>query len=166
MCIRYSLNLEGRDPGDSVLTTCRGQRLAYFYPKERLIRPAQRTYIRNYLNSFEAALYGANFTDPEAGYAAHIDVMSFIDHHIMVEIAKNIDGYRLSTFMYKPRGGKLRMGPIWDYNLSLGNANYLNGGNPVGWYYPQLGAGDYPWYARLFQDTRGFRAMYLSLIHI
>ena len=156
----YILKKDRLDPGDTGLTTSRGQRLAYFYPKERLIRPAQRTYIRNYLNAFEAALYGANFTDPEAGYAAHIDVMSFIDHHIMVEIAKNIDGYRLSTFMYKPRGGKLRMGPIWDYNLSLGNANYLNGGNPVGWYYPQLGAGDYPWYARLFQDTRGFRAMY------
>ena len=156
----YILKKDRLDPGDTGFTTSRGQRLAYFYPKERLIRPAQRTYIRNFMNTFEAALYGGNFRDPENGYAAHIDVMSFIDHHIMVELTKNIDGYRLSTFMYKPRGGKLTMGPIWDYNLSLGNANYLNGGNPVGWYYPQLNANDYPWYARLFQDTAGFRALY------
>ncbi|MCH2582891.1 MAG: CotH kinase family protein, partial [Planctomycetes bacterium] len=158
--VGYFLQNDRLDPGDTGFTTSRGQRLAYFYPKERLIRPAQRTYIRNFMNTFEAALYGGNFRDPENGYAAHIDVMSFIDHHIMVELTKNIDGYRLSTFMYKPRGGKLTMGPIWDYNLSLGNANYLNGGNPVGWYYPQLNANDYPWYARLFQDTAGFRALY------
>ena len=156
----YILKKDRLDPGDTGFTTSRGQRLAYFYPKERLIQPAQRDYIRGYMNQFEAALYGGNFRDPEAGYAPFIDVQSFIDHHIMVELTKNIDGYRLSTFMYKPRGGKLTMGPIWDYNLSLGNANYLNGGNPVGWYYPQLNATDYPWYTRLFQDTAGFRALY------
>ena len=37
--------------------------------------------------------------------------------------------------MYKPRGGKLLMGPLWDYDLAAGNANYANAfqtqaGNP------------------------------------
>ena len=33
--------------------------------------------------------------------------------------------------MYKDRddnGGKLSMGPLWDYNLAFGNANFCNGG--------------------------------------
>ncbi len=77
----------------------------------------------------------------------------------MVELTKNIDGFRLSTFMFKDRGGKLNMGPIWDYNLCLGNADYLQGWVPQGWYYPQLGSGEYPWWPRLFQDD-AFRVRY------
>ena len=157
----YILKKDRLDPGDTGFNTSRGQRLAYYYPKERRITSAQRSYIRGYINEFESALYGPSFRDPENGYARYIDVGSFIDHHIMVELTKNIDGYRLSTFMFKPREGKLHMGPIWDYNLSIGNANYLNGGSPVGWYYPQLNSNDYPWYPRLFQDS-GFRAAYAA----
>jgi hypothetical protein len=148
----YILKKDRLDPGDSGFLTSRGQRLAYVYPKEQQVTAAQRAWIKGYVDQFEAALYGANFTDPENGYRKFVDVDSFIDHHIIVELTKNIDGYRLSTFMYKDEGGKLIMGPVWDYNLSLGNANYLNGWIPEGWYYTQLGEGDYPWYGRMFQD--------------
>ncbi len=148
----YILKKDRLDPGDSGMTTSKGQTLGFVEPKEDDITSTQRAYITSYLNAFETALYGANFADPVNGYAKYIDVDSFIDHHIMVEMTKNIDGFRLSTFMYKDRGGKLVMGPIWDYNLSMGNANYLNGDVPSGWYYAQLGDGDYPWYRRLFAD--------------
>ncbi|MBN1444121.1 MAG: CotH kinase family protein, partial [Planctomycetes bacterium] len=148
----YLLKKDRLDPGDSGFRTSRGQVLAFVEPKEAEITSAQRSYITSYMNQFEAALYGSNFQHPELGYARYIDVDSFIDHHIITELCKNIDGYRLSTFFYKDRGGKLTMGPIWDYNLSLGNANYLAGGSPTGWYYPQLSSGDYPWYPRLHQD--------------
>ena len=67
-------------------------------------------------------------------------------------MCKNIDGYRLSTFMHKDREGPLRMGPQWDFNLSLRNADYLEGWIPQGWYYEDVGAGDYLWYTRMFQD--------------
>jgi hypothetical protein len=101
------------------------------------------------MNRFEAALYGGSFGDPVNGYAKYIDVMSFIDNHLWVEIHKQIDGYRLSTYYAKDRGGKVYSLPLWDYNLCLGNADYLDGFNPSGWY---LGGGTYPWYPRLFAD--------------
>ena len=47
-------------------------------------------------------------------------------------MTKNIDGFRLSTYFYKDRNGKITMGPVWDYNLSLGNADYINGNVPTG----------------------------------
>jgi CotH kinase protein len=50
-------------------------------------------------------------------------------------LAKNGDGYRLSTYMYKERdsdGGKIKMGPLWDFNLSFGNIDYCTGGSPQG----------------------------------
>ncbi len=148
----YVLKKDRRDPGDQGFNTSRTDLMNFVHPKEREITAQQRGYIVNFLNRFEQALYGGNFRDPELGYANYIDVDSFVDHHIMVELTKNIDGFRLSTFMFKDRGGKLNMGPVWDYNLSLGNANYLAGSSPQGWYYPQLGVNEYPWYPRLFQD--------------
>ena len=57
--------------------------------------------------------------------------------------------------MYKDRGGRLAMQPIWDWNLSFGNANYWDGWLTDGWYhdYPDLiSSGGYPWFGRLFQD--------------
>ena len=116
-----------------------------------VLNGAQTTYLTNYLNAFNNALNGANFADPVLGYAPYIDRDSFIDNWWFVEISKQIDGYRLSTYFYKDRGAnsKIIAAPIWDYNLSLGNADYLFGDQPTGWYWNQT---DTYWWARLRQD--------------
>lgn len=98
--------------------------------------PAQLAYIENYVTNFENALFGVNFTDPILGYRPYIDVESFIDYMLVNEISKNVDGYRISTFFHKLRtseGGKFAAGPLWDFNLAFGNANYCQGGNTNGW---------------------------------
>ncbi|MBP7148343.1 MAG: CotH kinase family protein [Acidobacteria bacterium] len=148
----YIVKKDRLDPGDTGFGTSRGQRFAYVEPKEEEITQAQAAYLKSFYDAFETALYGGNFADPVAGYAAYIDPDAFIDHHIIVEMTKNIDGFRLSTFMFKDRAGRLNMGPVWDYNLTLGNANYLDGWLPQGWYHDLLGDGDYPYWRRLFQD--------------
>lgn len=148
----YILKNDRLDPGDAGLRTARGQPLAYVYPKEKVATPQQKATIKSYLDKFEAALMGPNFKDPQNGYAPFIDALSFIDYHILTEMTKNIDGYRLSAFLFKDRSGVINMGPLWDFNLSLGNADYLQGWDPRGWYYTQIGGTDYPWYPRLFQD--------------
>jgi hypothetical protein len=148
----YIVKKDKLDPGDLTFNTSKGLSLIHLEPDKTEITQEQRNWIKGYINEFEAALYGPNFIDPIDGYAKYIDVDSFIDIHILVELTKNIDGFRLSTYMFKDRGGKLNMGPAWDYNLSLGNADYLDGWKPTGWYYDLIGAGDYPWWRRLFQD--------------
>jgi hypothetical protein len=113
----------------------------------------QAAYIQSHIDDFETALYSDSFADPVAGYAAYIDPLTFIDNQWFVEVTKQIDGYRLSTYFTKDRGRKIRALPIWDYNLSLGNADYLNGWMSRGWYYAlDDGSGDYFWYPRLHQD--------------
>ncbi|HNR99431.1 MAG TPA: CotH kinase family protein [Planctomycetota bacterium] len=147
----YILKVDRLDPGDAGFSTARGTQFCYVFPKEVAITPAQKAYIRGYLDTFEAALYSANFTDPATGYAAYVDVDSFIDHFLLTELAKNIDGYRLSTFFYKDREGKLASGPIWDFNLSFGNANYAEGWITSGWYLDQSGGAAH-WWKRMRQD--------------
>jgi len=128
---------------------------AFFYvePKAKGITPEQRGWLSNYVNRFEQALYGADFRHPTNGYAAFIDTESFIDHHLIVEATKNIDGFRFSTFFSKERGGKIKMEPIWDWDLAFGNASGKDGGQFEHWYWPQLDDRQYSWFRRLFEDA-------------
>jgi hypothetical protein len=113
----------------------------------------QKTYLQNTLQALDTALASASYANPVTGYRAHIDVPSFIDNHIWVEAYKQIDGYRISAYYTKERGQKIKALPVWDYNLAAGNANYLTGSVPFGWYYAKVSpGGNYPHYSRLFQD--------------
>ncbi|HZR21798.1 MAG TPA: CotH kinase family protein [Verrucomicrobiae bacterium] len=137
---------------ESSFRSSHGGQFYYVEPKGDEITAEQKTWLKQYVNKFERVLYSDDFKDPTNGYAAYIDPDSFIDHHLLVELSKNIDGFRFSTFYYKDRGGRLNMGPIWDWNLSFGNANAREGFNPEGWYWSQLDDRQYSWFRRLFED--------------
>ena len=130
----------------------------YTYPKSSEISNDQKNYIKNYINDFEEALLSSNFQDPELGYQKYIDIDSFVDFLILNEISKNIDAYRISTFMHKDKNQKLKMGPIWDFNLGFGNVNYCDAELESGWSYKfnDVCGGDnwkVPfWWNRLFED--------------
>ncbi|MFT5819358.1 MAG: hypothetical protein ACI8ZM_000581 [Crocinitomix sp.] len=131
-------------------------------PEIEEIHPDQLDYIEEYITDFETALDGPDFDDPDDGYRPFIGVQSFIDFMIVNEISKNVDGYRISTFLHKEReseGGKLNAGPLWDFNLAWGNANYCQGGETYGWeiYFNSVcgGGGDLNnpfWWNRLVED--------------
>lgn len=93
----------------------------YEYPKNTNITSAQKAYIQQYISDFESALLGDNFSIGQRTYLDYMDRDSFVDFFLLNELSANPDGYRLSTFMHKDRGGKLAMGPIWDFNLAFGN---------------------------------------------
>ncbi|MCR6650062.1 MAG: CotH kinase family protein [Cellvibrionaceae bacterium] len=107
----------------------------------------QRDYIEQYLRDTESALFGANFADPELGYAAYIDVDSAVNYYIINEFFKNPDGGSASFFMYKKRDGKLYFGPIWDFDLTMGNNGQEGLIDPRGWWVRQA-----TWFTRLFAD--------------
>jgi hypothetical protein len=133
--------------------TATGMELEYREPKAEEITEPQKDYIKGYMDEFETVLYGSDFKNPVDGYAKYVDVNSFIDHHLLTEMPKNGDGYYHSTFMFKDRGGKLELGPLWDYNLSMGNFGNGPLASPQGWYYPMRGEnGTHKWFIRLFED--------------
>lgn len=127
------------------------------------IQPEQSTYIENWITEFEDVLSSNNFADPNDGYSKYINVESFIDHMLLNELSRNVDAYRISTYMYKTKDsetklGQLYMGPVWDYNLAFGNANYCEGSTIEGWAYDynDVCPNDfYPvhfWWSRLLED--------------
>ncbi|MEM1326109.1 MAG: CotH kinase family protein [Bacteroidota bacterium] len=93
----------------------------YEYPDVDDITNQQRDYIKKYIDDFEDALLSDDFSNGmERTYTDYISVKSFTRFFILNELAANPDAYRISTFLYKDRDKKLRMGPIWDFNIALG----------------------------------------------
>ncbi len=127
-------------------------------PPEDELAAAQLAWIEDYTLSFEAALDSPAFADPATGYAAYADPDALVDFLIMQELGRTVDGYRSSTFLHKDRGGRLVMGPIWDFNLSFGNADYCDAYQLDGWQYEfNTVCWDFetqipPWWGRLLQD--------------
>ena len=126
---RSNFDTNGNESSDSEIY------FVYDYPKPKNITEDQKQFIFSIINEFESILASDNFDDPIDGFEKVIDVDTFIDFFIMNEITKNPDGFRLSTYMNRDSEGKLKMGPIWDFNLAFGNVDYCDGMNPEGWIY-------------------------------
>lgn len=124
-------------------------------------RAPQYTYLQNYLDSFLSALVGPDWLDPVAGYAAYIDLPAAIDHHIHGVVTFNVDALRLSGYLYKPRNGRIVMGPVWDFDRTQGSTDGRDF-NPRLWrsrvgdqgtdMFNASGTYHNPWYSRMFQD--------------
>lgn len=117
----YLLQIDRADAVDSYFVTSRGTLLLHEYPKGEDITPEQAAWIEGFVEAFETALVGPDFTDPVEGYRAYLDVDSMVDFFLVNEALKNIDAFSFSTFLYKERGEKLKMGPVWDFDLAMGN---------------------------------------------
>lgn len=83
----------------------------------------QWEYIKNYMDEFEAVLNSSSYNNPESGYARFIDVPSFVKWFIFHNILANMD---TNVYMTKDDMGdsKVKMGPVWDFEWSIG----------IGWY--------------------------------
>lgn len=110
-----------------------GERRGFVYPKATDIRPEQTAYIRNYDDNFRTIMSQGTYADPTLGYPAWIDVDFFIDEILIQESCKNSDAYGWSSLFHKDRLGKLRAGPIWDFDQSLSNSTFNDGPNYAEW---------------------------------
>ena len=95
----------------------------HVYPKPENITATQHNYIKSvFLGLADKA--GNHNTTIENGIPSIIDVSTFVDFMMLAEFSSNVDVYQLSTYFHKDNGGKLRAGPIWDYNLAYGHDEF------------------------------------------
>ncbi len=91
----------------------------HHYPKPADITEAQNNYIHGVFTDL-ASVANQHQTSIASGIPSVIDIPSFVDFMMIAEYTSNVDVYGLSTFFHKDRLGKLRAGPVWDYNLAFG----------------------------------------------
>ncbi|MFM9944357.1 MAG: CotH kinase family protein, partial [Bacteroidia bacterium] len=135
--------------------TSNGVYFQYDDPNGEDMVKQQLNYIQSFIGKFETALQSSGFQHPSTGWRQYADPSTFIDLSIINEISKNVDGYRLSTYLFKDRdskGGKLKMGPVWDFNLAWNNADYNQSSDPKGWEIDLSGGAPF-WWKKFRQDT-------------
>ena len=124
---------EGRD-----FVTSGGMVWSYHYPSATKVTAEQKAYLRDLFSRFEKMMAGPSWNHPVKGYAPWLDVESWVDFALMQELSNNVDGYWRSMYVQKApdaAGGRLAMGPVWDFDLGFGNADFRNGWMTEGWAY-------------------------------
>ncbi len=135
----------------------------YYDPRPEELSNQQKSYLRDYVNSFETVLYGPEFNNRQSGYRAYLDVNSFVDYFIIGEISRNVDAYKKSRYFYKDKdsnGGLIVSGPVWDFDWAFKNISenciQFNQTNGSGWAYRINECEAWPvppsWEVKLMQD--------------
>lgn len=161
----YLLEIDrGKKPGwASKLGHTRKGGIHYFEfedPNYEDLNSQQREYVKNFVQSFEKAMLSQKDSISSRIYEEYINPKKFYDYIILNELSKNIDAYRLSTFLIKrgtERDGKLEPGPVWDYNLAFGLANYNSGYDPEGFVLNSDALNMPFWWSEL-TDKEGFKS--------
>ena len=102
----------------------------YKEPEFDELSEEQIAYINHRIDEMENAFQTGN-------YQPFIDVMSFIDYQLMMELCHNVDAYRLSGKFYKRRDSvdpRFKM-VVWDTDLAYGNANHRQAWRTDTWMY-------------------------------
>ncbi|MEW6006357.1 MAG: CotH kinase family protein [Stygiobacter sp.] len=174
----YIIKIDRIDPGDKYFnseypsvfpnTPSKPSPISYIieYPKADNIQTAQYNYIKNFINDFETTLTKSTFNDPFDGYYNFIDIDAWVDYFLVSEFTKTTDAYRLSAYLYKDRNsvnGKLIFGPLWDYDLSFGLADYGDSWKENSWVaqnIPYEGIWNPPfWIRKIFNDPVFFNKL-------
>ena len=106
--------------------------------------------IRADVARFEGALHGRRFRHPERGWRARLESSAAIDFVLLQELFGNQDAFHASTYFYRAPDGRIVLGPIWDFDIAMGNTTLGHFRTPPGWH-----LGQRPYVGRLYRD-RGF----------
>ena len=122
--------------------TADGLNVIMHYPKKENLQQQQQAYLKKYLEDLENLFKnGKN----GSGYENYVDMTSALDYVLHEEVTNNSDSYWCSFFLHKPKdskGGKVTLGPAWDFNLAMSNGSQPeNGGNNNGGNWNMWGGG-------------------------
>ncbi len=148
----YLLEVDNRLDEDNWFISTKGVHVTLKSPDTGI--PEQLNYIKSYFQQAEDVLYSSNFSDNVDGYSKYLDRESFVNWYWVNELFKNNDAiFHSSVFMHKGRNERIKMGPVWDFDISGGNINYNGNNNPEGWWVKEAN-----WIKRLFEDP-GFNQL-------
>ena len=128
---------------------------------------AQLTWLAEHFDRFQQLLDAGRGDGAEPPYAALMDRQSFIDQMVINELTRDQDAYVRSAYLHIPRSGPITMGPLWDYNLTMGTGGYFDNTNTEGWQYRHpYNSGNPRWFVQLMEDpgyAADFRARWQTL---
>ena len=88
----------------------------YMFKDPDEVDDAQFAFMQEFIDNLENSLYDtARLRSGE--YAQYLDIDSFVDWWIVYELTGNTETrHPKSTYVHKDKGGKLKAGPVWDFD--------------------------------------------------
>ena len=112
------------------------------------------SYIQDWVCEMEEAMFSSDgYNNLGKHYTDYVDMDSFMDYWLVNELFKSVELLFKSCFMYKPAGGNLVFGPVWDMDWSSGNPSNLggDGADPCTWTHEHMMARE-KWYRALYDQ--------------
>lgn len=90
------------------------------YPSGESINDEIISYITEDFSETERVIYSDN-QEVFQGYKSKLNLQSFVDYFLINEYFGNYDAGLHSTYYFKSPGGKLNVGPVWDFDQGMNN---------------------------------------------
>ncbi len=143
----FTFPFQARTKAPSFLTPVKRRPIVWEDPERGDLSSRRARSLAGRVRAAERALYG------RGSWRTHIDAASAVDFALLNELFKNEDAFHASTYMAL-RDGKLRLGPLWDFDIAMGNSDYGPSSRLEGW---MLAERD--WAERLYSDRAFTSAM-------
>jgi hypothetical protein len=127
----------------------------YVYPKDDEVTATEKSYINSFMKSYVNALNSSYFLS-DSGYKKFMSPKSMVDYVLVNELTKNCDAYFISSYFHKDKNskdGRLKYGPLWDYDIAYQGAKWQDGDKIEGWQFAQSQIGDPMYVKKIFKDT-------------
>ncbi len=121
---QWALDPKSDDIYVSVPDSLRRDRAYTIKSPDENITDAQLEFIRQYIEKCIAAVEGTDY----GAVCELMDVKSFAQAYIVYELTCNPDINYSSFYLHKDAGGRLLCGPVWDFDMSVGNVSHKGGG--------------------------------------
>jgi hypothetical protein len=122
--LEWTFDFQARRKGSFFRLPVTRRPLLFEDPERGELSRARRAAVQRSLAAAERTLYGRRFRDPARGWRAHIDEPAAIDFVLLNELFKNEDAFHASTYVARGGTGRWQLGPVWDFDISMGNSDY------------------------------------------
>ena len=147
-----TLGWQARKKGKFFRTPVKDQAVVYDDPKREDLSRQEAGYVRRVIRGAERDLYRGS----RRAWRSRLQMAAAVDYVLLEELFRNPDAFQASTFMVKGAGSKLKLGPVWDFDIGLGNSTRANAKRTSGWM-----TGDRVWASRLLADSQFKRELRL-----
>jgi hypothetical protein len=144
----FTFPFQARSKAPSFLTPVRRRPIVWEDPERGDLSKKRAIALARPVRRAERALYGPG------RWTRRIDAASAADFALINELFKNEDAFHASTYMSLHEDSRLRMGPVWDFDISMGNSDYGPSSRLRGWMLEHR-----DWAERMYDDRSFIRRM-------
>jgi CotH kinase protein len=118
--LEWTFSYQARQKGHYFRLPVSGYHILFEDPERKDLSRKRRAQVRRSIGAAERAVYHGR----RGGWRRHVDAGAAVDYILVNELFKNQDAFHASTYLSRGAGGLWQLGPVWDFDISMGNSDY------------------------------------------